>query len=72
MKCHKKCNDRCIANTICRGEGFYPSIPNLRSSSQSMAPEIITTADQDLPEDSSSETASVSNYSRSSLVANKL
>ena len=46
MKCHKKCNERCLANTICRGEGStHGSMgPGLR------APEIITTESEPLQE----------------------
>lgn len=67
MKCHKKCNDRCIANTICRGEGFYPSITNMKNPNQ-ITPEIITTGEDEIQDDGNSDAGSLSNYSMRSLV----
>jgi len=59
MKCHKKCNERCLANTICRGEGAYPMIGSQASfSSQGGTPEIITTESDPLPDNRNSGDAS--------------
>jgi len=53
MKCHKKCNERCLANTICRGEGAMSGPSG--SGSGFRAPEIITTESEPLQESFDSE-----------------